>query len=186
MKKKGNDLNGKMLVATPTTNPSSYFFKSVIYIVKHDSKGAIGLMVNQLLSPVQHDLFIKPNADHKSQGMRLMNIDAYIGGPVDSEKGFLLHNGKLNSGENSIKISSSIGMLRNVLNGKGPKQSLFALGYCGWDSRQLDTEIKNNAWIVLDANSKVIFETASTNKWEEAFNSLDINPALYINKIGHC
>ena len=186
MSKKKYNLTGMMLVASPTIKPASYFAKSVIYVVKHNLQGVIGLIVNQKISSMYQDLYIKTSMGYSDHIVNMVGLDSYIGGPVDPEKGFLLHMKKSKSGIESIKMNSDIILLKNILNGKGPKYSIFIIGYCGWDSEQLSNEIRSNAWIVIEADRKIIFETSNDQKWTSALSKLDINPALYMNKIGRC
>jgi putative transcriptional regulator len=183
------DFTGKLLVATPNTSPNSYFAKTVIYIVKYSQEeGTIGLIVNQPLPLNNSPALTKHKTTNLNvDNLHLNNLETYIGGPVDVDKGFLLHSDLACSTEtNSIYLTSNIKLLKNIATGKGPKHSMFLFGYCGWGNGQLEAEIKNNEWLLLPEDKGIIFETSNMEKWSRAIGQLKINPIRYINKPGNC
>ncbi len=194
LQNKYGSLAGKILIAAPQVSPKSYFAKRVIYLVRHGTNdGAIGLIINQPLSTTSDDMFAKykihTSAGVTGESVGLGSVEAYTGGPIEGETGFILHADQSHpdpKDEDEIYISSSLQLLKNILKGKGPKHSMFLFGYCGWENGQLEEEIKNNTWLVLNADKKLIFETNSIGKWDAALSNLNIHPALYLTKAGHC
>ncbi len=184
------DLTGKILIATPSINPQSYFSKTVIYVVKHTlEEGTIGLIVNHPIGKNDPNPSLERMAftGFKIDNIELSDLETYVGGPVDSDKGFLLHTDQDSIDEaNSIYLSSNIKLLKTIASGKGPKYSMFLLGYCGWGHGQLEDEIRNNEWLILEENKKIIFETSDKEKWLKALEQLKINPVQYINKPAYC
>lgn len=184
------DLTGKILIATPGVNPQSYFAKTVIYIVKHKvEEGTIGLIVNQPVTQNNLNASLENLAftGFKINDININDLETYIGGPVESDKGFLLHTDpSIEQEPNSIYLSSNVKLLKNMASGKGPKNSMFLFGYCGWNYGQLEEEIRNNEWLVLEENKKIIFETNNKDKWIKALEQLRINPVQYVSKLAYC
>lgn len=180
-------LTGKMLIAAPHTDPDSYFARTVIYLAKyHHHEGAVGLVVNHPLPSSSCDLILKDYSKN-DKSVSLDPIEAYVGGPVESEKGFILHADQTCSNDpSSIYLSSNIGLLKNISQSESPTHKMFVFGYCGWRREQLEAEIKRGCWFVLPLDNKIIFETTNAEKWDRALGCLNINPIRYSNKSGNC
>jgi putative transcriptional regulator len=123
------------------------------------------------------------------------NIEVHLpmsvmsGGPVEGARGFLLHSSEFRQGDtitidNIYSITGTIDALKEVAEGKGPEQMLFILGYAGWGAGQLDQELQENAWLVVDPDPAIIFETVPEKKWERAIQKLGINPAMLSTTAG--
>jgi putative transcriptional regulator len=165
-------LAGQLLVATQTMSDPR-FAGTVIYMVKHDSQGALGLIVNRLLG-------VGPVAD-LLQGLGVAEADVDVdgeirilyGGPVQLEFGFVLHSTDY-VGENTqivngqVAFTTSLDVLRDIAGGDGPKESLFALGYAGWAPGQLESEIAAKAWFSVPADQELIFGDDLEGKWDRA------------------
>src|SRR5919106_6987984 len=163
---------GQLLVAT-TDMRDPRFVETVIYIVKHNSEGAFGLVINRPLAkgPIG-DLLKGFGADSKgAEG----EIIIHYGGPVGSDQGFVLHSDEvlLNSStkvKDGIAMTSDTKLIEAISRGKGPRQSLFMLGYSGWAPGQLEAEIKANAWYVIPADKALIFGQDADKKWHQAMD----------------
>jgi putative transcriptional regulator len=164
---------GHLLVATPQLNDPN-FRHTVIYMIQDDSSGAMGLVVNRVLgkgpaSELLKDLGI--DANPKASG----EIEVHYGGPVERGKGFVLHSPEYH-GENTIVLSDlaavtfSPDILEDLAAGKGPRQSLFALGYAGWAPDQLAAEIAQGQWVVIDADEDLVFGKQEDSKWQRALD----------------
>jgi len=163
-------LTGQLLVATPEM-PDPRFAETVLYMIKHDEHGAVGLVVNR---PVARG----PIADVlKSLGVETEGaggeITLHYGGPVEPGKGFILHSDdyvldsttKIKDG---IAVTTDSEILRALSLGKGPRRSLLALGYAGWAPGQLEAEIKANGWFSIPADAELIFGADAEKKWDRA------------------
>jgi putative transcriptional regulator len=163
-------LTGQLLVATPEM-PDPRFAETVLYMIKHDEHGAVGLVVNR---PVAKG----PIADVlKSLGVETEGaggeITLHYGGPVEPGKGFILHSDdyvldsttKIKDG---IAVTTDPELLRALSLGKGPRRTLLALGYAGWAPGQLEAEIKANGWFSIPADAELIFGADAEKKWERA------------------
>lgn len=179
-------LTGKLLVAAPHTDPDSYFARTVIYLAKyHHDEGAVGIVVNHPFPSSSSDLI--KDYFKKDEVFSLDHEEAYIGGPIESDRGFILHSNQTCSYyPSSIYLSSNVGLLKNISNENSHPHKMFVFGYCGWRKEQLEAEIKRGCWFVLPLDNKIIFETTNAEKWDRALECLNISPIKYSNRSGNC
>jgi len=179
------DLTGKFLIASPSVTEESYFSKALIYIVKHDDTGAMGVVVNSPL--ITLDFQVTVSASEKSEEeITLKNVHTYSGGPVDVEKGLILQMKKEPELETEvINITSNIKDLKN-LSKKNKNKNMLLFGYCGWEEGQLEEELSESCWIIAPANKEILFSTKDEEKWDKALKQLYINPIQYSYHIGNC
>ena len=117
-------------------------------------------------------------------------ISLYQGGPIDKTQGFILHSDEYQISDSittggGIAVSSSLEVLRDIAAGKGPKQRIIALGYAGWSPEQLEKEILNNQWLVINATKDLVLGEKDTSKWENALQSLGIDNINFPSSYGH-
>ncbi len=186
------ELTGKFLISSPYSFSSDVFNKSLIYLISHSEKGAMGLIINHLVNKLPANSLLKLFKDDAFKSSELV-LPVYLGGPVEQERGFVLHTGEYNKNlllrvgkEEELAISSNIEILRDIASGSGPERSLFVLGYTGWDPGQLEDEIENNMWIVSDSSKDLIFNESSENKWGAALYKLGIDDTSYAPHVGNC
>ena len=172
-----NSIAGQLLIATADMGDPR-FVETVIYIVKHSSEGAFGLVINRPLAkgPIG-DLL-------KGFGMNTKGakgeIVIHYGGPVGADQGFVLHSDEVLL-DSSTKIKDGIAMtsdaklIEAMSRGNGPRPSLFTLGYAGWAPGQLEAELKANAWYVIPADKALIFGKDADKKWREAMDKRQIS-----------
>ncbi|EHH66931.1 YqgE/AlgH family protein [Gluconobacter morbifer] len=183
-----DNLTGKLLVAAPHLADTP-FAQSVIYLCAHSLEdGAMGLVINRRLSqPGLDDLFaqlgIEPNPPER-------RIALCVGGPVDSERGFVLHSPDW-AGEGSLGVNdeatltASLDILRELAVGQGPKRALMALGHAAWGPGQLEEEIlRDSAWFVAPSSDDIVFGTDHSAKWRKALATIDIDPLLFSTTSG--
>lgn len=169
-------LTGQLLVATPEMRDPR-FVETVIYIVKHSAEGAFGLVINRPLAkgPVE-DLLKGFGMD--SSGAK-GEIIVHYGGPVSPSAGFVLHSDDVLL-EESAKVANGIAMtsdpklIEAMAQGKGPRQSLFILGYAGWAPGQLEGELKAGSWFVVSGDKALIFGEDADRKWQQAMDKRKI------------
>jgi putative transcriptional regulator len=163
---------GQLLVAT-TEMRDPRFAEAVIYIVRHRSDGAMGLVINQPLAkgPIR-DLLKGMGIDsHGATG----EIIIHYGGPVSPETGYVLHSDDVLLGDsekvsNGIAVSGNAKMIETIGQGKGPRSYLVILGYAGWAPGQLEGEIEAGAWHVVPADGDLIFGKEAEKKWRTAMD----------------
>jgi putative transcriptional regulator len=170
-------LTGQFLVATDElTDPR--FVRTVVYVIHHDAGGAMGLIVNRPMGETSvADLLGGLGLDAKGVNGEIL---IHYGGPVESAQGFVLHTTdyKIEGTQivkDGIAVTSQPEVLRAIGTGTGPRKSLFALGYAGWSSGQLEGEIKAGAWVVVPADEALVFDEQYEKKWERAMARRTIN-----------
>jgi len=169
-------LTGQLLVATLEMRDPR-FVETVIYMVKHSTEGAFGLVINRPLAkgPVE-DLLKGFGID--SSGAK-GEIIVHYGGPVSPRAGFVLHSDDVLL-EESAKVANGIAMtsdpklIEAMAQGKGPRQSLFILGYAGWAPGQLEGELKAGSWFVVSGDKALIFGQDADRKWRQAMDKRKI------------
>ena len=169
----------RCLIATPAIK-DPIFASSLVYMCEHSEQGSMGLVVNHETSQILDDIFKQLDIECKDEAIR--NQPVYIGGPVQLEQGFVLHTSAgdwQNSVEvsNGIHLTSSVDILRAIAEGRGPEDYLVILGFSGWASGQLETELQQNSWLTSSCNADLLFHEKPEDKWQVAFDSLgfDIN-----------
>ena len=183
----GDYLDGQLLVAMPGMQDKR-FARTVIYMCAHNAEGAMGLVINRLAGAVTFpDLLQQLNIE--AQGLN-REIRIHFGGPVETGRGFVLHSGDYRHEstldvDNEVGLTATIDILQDIANGRGPRQSLLALGYAGWSPGQLDHEIHANGWLHVAPDENLVFDDDLDGKWERAIAKLGIDPSLLSIDAGH-
>jgi putative transcriptional regulator len=175
----GGFFTGQLLIAMPGISDPR-FERALILICAHDEEHAMGLAVN---SPVEGltvpDLLDKLGV---TATITLPPDLVLIGGPVERERGFVLHSTDYR-GENSLDVGEGVALTatREVLeamagHNTAPAQSLLALGYAGWGAGQLEEEIKQNVWLTCEPDESLIFGHDFETKWSRALAKLGVDP----------
>jgi putative transcriptional regulator len=185
----GDTLTGKLLVAMPGMGDPR-FSHSVIMMCSHDAEHAMGIVINKpkdevTLKEVLSHLGLEAQPD---LGERLV-MD---GGPVRQERGYVLHSDDYAAQEGTHPVAPGISLTatREVLeavarvNPNAPKQFVLALGCSGWGAGQLENELKENAWLVVEADDAIIFGEPHDDKWARAIRSLGFDPAQLSDTAG--
>jgi putative transcriptional regulator len=181
------DLTDHFLIAMPAmTDPN--FAGTLIYIVEHGKKGAMGVVINRPIELTMSDLFDR--IDLKLEHQPFADQAVLLGGPVQNDRGFVLHRpaGEWSSSirvNDHVALTSSKDVLESVANGMGPKDVVVALGYAGWGAGQLENEIAQNAWLTVPGDAKILFESAPSERQHLAFDLLGIDPLLMSSNAGH-
>lgn len=166
----GPYLSGKLLVATPRMGDPR-FARTVIYMVEHSARGAMGLVVNRALGSGSLGKLLK-GFGLGGEGVE-GDIRLYYGGPVEPGAGFILHSTDF-AGPHTTVVNGQLGLstemevLKAIAEGRGPKHSLFALGYAGWGPGQLEGEIAREDWVSAPVDEKLIFSDDPVSIWERA------------------
>ena len=180
-------LPGQLLIAMPSmTDPR--FEKSVIYMCAHNSDGAMGLVINRAIDSLTFpELLEQLEIDPGSGGDQ---IRVLFGGPVEQARGFVLHSPDYLQDaslvvDDNVVLTATIDILRAIADGTGPNNCLLALGYAGWGAGQLDSEIKSNGWLSVDADEDLVFGCDLDEKWERAMTKIGIDPRMLSDSAGH-
>jgi len=170
-------LQQQMLIAMPAMADPN-FARSVTLMCQHNEEGAIGITINRLsgftLGEILHQLDIP--CEHEE----ISSMQVLEGGPVSPDHGFVLHPPAADF-ESSIRINDDImvttsrDILAAIATGNGPQQFLVALGYAGWGNGQLESEIRQNAWLSVAADKAILFDSPLQSRWEKAIGKLGID-----------
>ena len=180
-------LEGQLLIATPAITDER-FLKSVIFICSHDKNHAMGLVLNKINKDVNFKIFCDLMSINTINFNNNKNVR--IGGPMDTNRGFVLHSSdhvlpdtKIIS--QSFGMTSSIDIIKEIASGKGPNSSIITVGYSGWFSGQLESELKENSWLTLPATPEIVFNTELSSFWELSLNELGIKPSQISSNFGN-
>ena len=188
-------LDGQMLIASPAMRDER-FARSVIYMCAHSSEGAMGIVINQ---PAPHisfrDLLVKldviPETDKILLPSRAGGVTVLKGGPVETERGFVLHSADFfieNSTlpiDDGVSLTATLDILKAIARGDGPSSALLALGYAGWAPGQLENEINENGWLHCAADLDLIFGQDVEAKYERALKKIGVDLAMLSSQAGH-
>ena len=162
-------VKGKFLVAAGKMGDPR-FHKSVIYMLEHDSEGAMGLIINKVVGELQVGELLSRMGEEIPTSDKALQL--YFGGPVEMERPFLLHTTDIMF-DSSTKIADGVAMsghpevLRAIAEGRGPRGYVFAVGYSGWGPNQLEGEMSRGDWVVLEATPSAIFSENPEKTWEK-------------------
>ena len=188
-----NGLANQFLLAMPGMLDDN-FSGSLVYLLEHSDKGAMGLVVNRPTDIVLSTLFEK--IELKLEIAPLLDQLVYFGGPVQVERGFVLHptdsNEKYSSSlvvTNGLTMTTSKDVLEAVAGGIGPEKFMMTLGYAGWSAGQLEEEISLNGWMNVELPTiemqSIIFDTPYADRYQKALELLGINFASLSGEAGH-
>lgn len=179
-------LTGKFLIAMPSMT-DGFFEKTVVYVCSHTPEGAMGLVVNRDFDGIDYENFLEQLGVAPSDAANQINI--HVGGPVEPNRGFVLHSSDVLMSESmvlddNLALTATPDILRAILVGGGPQQWHFALGCAGWAPGQLDQEIQQNAWLHMDYDHRLMFETQLERRYDRSLSMLGISPALLSTEMG--
>jgi len=188
-------LDGQLLVSMPgMADPR--FARSVIYLCAHSEDGAMGIIVNQPARVKNFpDLLVQLQVIAPQERISLPRgaeeIQVLSGGPVQTDRGFVLHspdffldNSTLPIDE-GVSLTATIDILRAIAAGEGPHHALLALGYAGWDAGQLEDEIQHNGWLHCPADPALLFDRDLDSKYTRALRSIGIDLERLSSSAGH-
>lgn len=178
---------GQLLVATPTV-VGDLFNQSVVYLFAHNDQGAMGVIINKPMEMVHYASLLQQLGIEVSANTR--DIGVYMGGPVETSRGFVLHSSDYESLESishdsHLMITASAKILRDIAEGRGPSDALMTVGYAGWAPGQLEGEIESNSWIIVPATPELVFQTPDEMKWALAAKSLGVDMGRFSSFAGH-
>ena len=166
----GPYLEGRLLVATPKLGDPR-FQETVIYMVHHNRNGALGLVVNRSLGSGPMDKLLE-GFGLDTEGTE-GSIRIHYGGPVSPGTGFVLHSPDYHGPgttrvPDGLAMTTQLNVLKAMAEGKGPRQSLFVLGYAGWGPGQLEGELARDDWLTAPADDNLIFSDDPDGVWDKA------------------
>lgn len=186
------NLKGHLLVATSELN-GSFFERAVIFMCSHSSDGAMGVVINKPMDTID---FTRIATSMGIEEMMVQGIRAgqtrpriFQGGPAEANRGFVLHTGDyalqhtLDFGPD-IRFSAQAEIVADIAHGRGPRQVNFCLGYAGWAPGQLENELHDSSWLVVPADTQLLFETAPTKRYLAATRKLGLDALNFMETVG--
>jgi putative transcriptional regulator len=170
-------LTNQLLIAMPALGDEN-FSHSVTLICDHSASGALGLILNKPLQMHLGEIFRQLQIDIAG-GANASERAVLRGGPVQGDRGFVVHRAG-GQWESTLKVSDAIhvttsrDVLRAIARGEGPEDAFLVLGYAGWESGQLEEEIRANAWITAPVEPKLVFEVPFEKRWDAAGQLLGV------------
>lgn len=184
-------LEGQVLIAMPNM-PDPKFEQAVVFLCAHSKQGAMGLVLNKVVSNITFvdllkQLRIRP-------ATKVPERRVLFGGPVETGRGFVLHTPDYSAGDATVKVGRNVGLnvgltatvdvLKAIADGQGPKESILALGYAGWQGGQLEKEIQKNGWLTCPADEYLLFGPELRGKWDYAIKKLGFKPSQLSRDMG--
>ena len=190
------NLTHHFLIAMPGLEDES-FARSVVYLCEHSERGALGLIINKPTDITLKGLFDKVDLSLRRED--LTKEPVFQGGPVQTERGFVLHEPMLmDKGETDesayastmtipggLEMTTSKDVLEALSTGAGPRRVLITLGYSSWGEGQLESELAENAWLTVAADLSVIFDTPVPERYDRALSLLGLQPWMLSPEAGH-
>jgi putative transcriptional regulator len=186
---------GQFLIAMPSLRDGP-FARSVVYMCAHREDGAMGIVINQRAEEIEFSrLLVQLDVVGEAEAIRLParaeHMRVLRGGPVDTGRGFVLHSGDYRAAESTVPIgggvclTATLDILKAIAHGAGPSQAVLALGYAGWASGQLESEILANGWLISPADSRLIFDADFDAIYDRALALIGVNAAWLSSDAGH-
>jgi len=181
-------LNNQFLIAMPTMMESN-FSHTVSYLCQHNEEGALAIVINRPTGMNLGHIFEQMGIQCRDEQAQQSPI--FAGGPVQQERGFIIHNKDTHHWETSIPISEttcltcSRDILEAIADGQGPEKYLIALGYAGWGEGQLEDEIIHNAWLNTPFEETILYQTPVAQRWNSAAKLLGVDINLLTAPAGH-
>ena len=185
------NLSNQFLIAMPGMLDDS-FAGAVVYLCEHSERGALGLVINKPSDIILGKLFAKVELNLDRAELAAQPV--FYGGPVQTERGFVLHDkreadaAKYNSTlsvPGGLDMTTSKDVLEDLASGAGPRRVLVTLGYSGWSAGQLEHELSRNGWLTVDADPAIVFDTPIELRYERALSLLGIDLRMLSQEAGH-
>ncbi len=180
-------LTNHFLIAMPGLQDPN-FSRTVTYLCEHTEQGAMGIVINRPMEIRLGEVLSQLEIETTDEGV--LNMVVYTGGPVQQDRGFVLHSSG-DSYDSTLSITSEISVttsrdvLEAIASGSGPARKLIALGYAGWGGGQLEEEMSANAWLSGPADEKIIFSLPAEARWRAAAHLLGVDLNLLSGEAGH-
>ena len=190
------NLTNHFLIAMPGLQGEP-FSRSVVYLCEHSERGALGLVINKPSDINLKGLFDKVELPLLRDD--LVNTPVFHGGPLQTERGFVLHEpifAAKDKPEESVyaatmtipgglEMTTSRDVLEALSSGAGPRRVLVSLGYAAWGEGQLESEIGENAWLTVEAKDAILFDIPAEQRYERALQLLGLQSWMLSSEAGH-
>ena len=190
------NLTNHFLIAMPGLQ-DPLFEHSVVYLCEHSQRGALGLVINKPSDIDLKGLFDKVELPLTRPDLQMHPV--FVGGPVQTERGFVLHEATFSLADQpehpvyastlvipgGLEMTTSRDVLEAISTGSGPRRVLITLGYSAWGEGQLESELGENSWLTVEADTRLIFETPVPERYGQALKLLGLEPWMLTPGAGH-
>lgn len=190
------NLTNHFLIAMPGLQ-DEVFHRSVVYLCEHSERGALGLVINKPCDIDMKGLFAKVELPLRRED--LLNAPVFLGGPVQTERGFVLHEATFAAADQpaesvyastlmilgGMEMTTSKDVLEALSTGAGPRKVLISLGYSAWGEGQLESELSENSWLTVAADPELIFDTPVAQRYDKALALLGLEAWMLSSQAGH-
>jgi len=190
------NLTNHFLIAMPGLQ-DALFKGSVVYLCEHSQRGALGLVINKPCEISLKGLFDK--VDLPMLRPDLAKSPVFYGGPVQIERGFVLHEAIFTEADKmadsvysstmvipgGLEMTTSRDVLEAIASGSGPRKVMISLGYSAWGEGQLEAELIDNSWLTVEADRRLIFDTPVAQRYEQALQLLGLQAWMLSPEAGH-
>lgn len=182
-----DSLSNHFLIAMPALSDPN-FHHTATYICDHNDEGALGLVINRPTDLQLGEILEHMDIEAAAGGISAQPV--YLGGPVQNDRGFVLHQ-PVGNWEATLKVTEDTGItssrdiLEAIARGEGPEKIFITLGYAGWGAGQLEQELAANAWLSGPADSRIVFDTPYEQRWEAAAGLIGVDIKLLSGEAGH-
>ena len=190
------NLTNHFLIAMPGLE-DPLFARSVVYLCEHSERGALGLVINKPCDISLKGLFDK--VELPLMRTDLVEDPVFYGGPVQTERGFVLHEATFNAANQptepvysstmvipgGLEMTTSRDVLEAISSGSGPRKVIVSLGYSAWGEGQLEAELADNSWLTVEADVRLIFDTPVDQRYEQALQLLGLQSWMLTPDAGH-
>ena len=182
-----HSLADHFLIAMPSL-ADRHFVRGVTLICQHDEDGAMGFVINHLSEYTLGDILRQ--MDIVAGSSALCGQSVLLGGPVQPDRGFVLHDDERDFGSTlrfgqGLAVSTSREILEGMACGEGPARTLVTLGFAGWTAGQLEQELAENAWLTVPSDKAILFNTPLSERWQAAGRTLGVDIAGLSDQVGH-
>ena len=180
-------LTNHFLIAMPGLQDPN-FSRTVVYVCEHSDQGAMGIIINRPTEVTLGELL--DQLDISTRLSRVRDTLVYQGGPVQTDRGFVLHTAgpafdSTLTINDEISVTTSRDVLEAIARGEGPPHALIALGYAGWGGGQLEQELSANAWLSGPTDGGIMFRSDAESRWLAAAKLLGVDLNLLSGEAGH-
>ena len=182
-----NSLTNHFIIAMPGLMDEN-FNQAVTFICEHDDNGTFGIIINRESEISLDDVMQQMKIPYHPDKANLEPV--FTGGPVQANRGFVLHR-PIGNWESSLIVNDSVALttsrdiLEAIADNKGPDDNIITLGYAGWGPGQLEQEMADNTWLSCPADEQIIFNTPVEKRWQAAANLIGVDLQLLSNDAGH-
>lgn len=180
-------LTNQFLIAMPSLADRN-FYRTVTFVCEHSTDGAMGIVINRVTDLKLGDIL--GQLDIAAADRQLSAQPVYLGGPVQNNRGFVIHE-PLGNWESTLPVTDTIGVstsrdiLAAIAEHRGPDRYLIALGYAGWGAGQLEREMAENSWLSGPANREILFDLPLEGRWNAAAGLVGVDLTTLSSEAGH-